>query len=130
MHTPTPAYEIRTQKAAIAVSAAFMLAGALGFVPGITRHSALLGVLHVSTIQNVVYLAFGVAGLALARSFTGSRRFLIGGGSAYLLPSVYGLVVARAGSTGFDDVNSWLHLGLAVAMIALGVGPSHTRFRP
>lgn len=126
MHTPTPPHEIRTQKAAIAVGTVFMLVGALGFVPGISRHGTLFAVFDVSTVQNLVHLAFGVAGLALARTFLGARRFLVVGGSTYLALSVYGLVVDQQGASHLRDASTWLHLGLAVAMIALGIGLSRT----
>ena len=40
----------------------------------------LLGIFAVSVLHNIVHLAFGVAGLLMARTFTGARGFLIGGG--------------------------------------------------
>lgn len=124
------------QKAAATVGATFLLVGILGFVPGITtnfdditfagHHSGaeLLGIFDVSVLHNLVHLAFGLAGLALARSWDGSRAFLIGGGAIYLLLTAYGLVVDRHDSANFvplDKADNWLHLFLGVAMIALGV---------
>jgi hypothetical protein len=53
----------------------------------------------------------------LARSFQGARTYLIGGGLIYL-------VIDRATSMNFLAVNqtdNWLYLGLAFAMIAIGV---------
>ena len=123
------------QKAAMAVGAVFLLVGIMGFIPGITTHydqltfaghhsqAALLGLFNVSVLHNVVHLLFGVAGLLLARTFNGARSFLIGGGLIYLLLFVYGLVIDHASSANFipvNDADNWLHLGLAVAMIALG----------
>ena len=130
------------QKAALAVGAVFLLVGVLGFVPGITtnydqlsfagHHSnaALLGLFNVSVLHNLVHLAFGVAGIALARTFNGARSYLIGGGIVYLVLFVYGLVVDHDSSANFvpvNDADNWLHLGLAVAMIALGAALGRTR---
>ena len=130
------------QKAALAVGAVFLVVGLLGFVPGITtnydeltfagHHSdaALLGIFNVSILHNLVHLAFGVAGIALARTFNSARSYLIGGGAVYLLLFVYGLVINHDSSANFvpvNDADNWLHLGLAVAMIALGAALGRRR---
>jgi Domain of unknown function (DUF4383) len=124
------------QKAAMAVGAVFLLVGILGFIPGITSNvgqmtfaghhseSLLLGVFQVSILHNIVHLLFGVAGLALARSISGSRNYLIGGGAIYLVLWLYGLIVGQESAANFVPVNTaddWLHFILGVAMIALGV---------
>ena len=123
------------QKAALAVGAVFLVVGLLGFVPGITtnydqltfagHHSnaALLGIFNVSILHNLVHLAFGIAGIALARTFNSARSYLIGGGVVYLVLFIYGRVIDHDSSANFvpvNDADNWLHLGLAVAMIALG----------
>jgi hypothetical protein len=122
--------------AALVVSIVFLLVGLAGFIPGLTtdygemtfagHHSdaRLLGVFQVSVLHNVVHLLFGVIGLALARTASGARNFLIGGGAVYLVLWLYGLVVGQNSSANFVPVNSaddWLHLGLGVGMIALGL---------
>lgn len=144
VHTAKSTSGSRTpvQKAALAVGALFLVVGLLGFVPGITsnydqltfasHHSdaALLGIFQVSILHNLVHLAFGVAGLVLARTFNGARSYLIGGGVVYLVLFIYGLVIDHDSSANFVPVNgadNWLHLGLAVAMIALGVALGRTR---
>ncbi|MEU5553964.1 MULTISPECIES: DUF4383 domain-containing protein [unclassified Micromonospora] len=126
----------RAQLAALVLAVVFLLIGVLGFVPGITtnygelsfagHHSEakLLGVFQVSVLHNLVHLAFGVAGLALARSVAGARLFLIGGGAVYLVLWIYGLVVVDQAGANFIPVNgadNWLHLGLALGMLALGL---------
>lgn len=124
------------QKAAAAVGAVFLLVGILGFIPGITSdydllefagpesEAMLLGIFQVSTLHNIVHLLFGVAGLALARSWSGARTFLVGGGAIYLVLFVYGIFVDKEDSANFvpvNDADDWLHLALGLAMVALGL---------
>lgn len=124
------------QTAALAVGVVFLLVGILGFIPGITSNydqlsfaghgsgALLLGVFAVSVLHNLVHLAFGVAGLALARTASGARSFLIGGGIVYAVLWIYGLLIDHGSDANFvpvNDADNWLHLALAVGMIALGV---------
>ncbi|WP_158894422.1 DUF4383 domain-containing protein [Amycolatopsis anabasis] len=124
------------QLVAAVVGVVFLLVGILGFIPGVTtnydtmtfagHHSQamLLGVFAVSILHNLVHLAFGVAGLAAATSVAGARGFLVGGGIIYLLLWIYGLVIDHDSSANFVPLNTadnWLHLLLAVGMIALGL---------
>jgi hypothetical protein len=78
----------------------------------------------VSILHNIVHLLFGVAGLALARSWDGARAYLLGGGAIYLVLWVYGLVVDHDSSANFvplNDADNWLHLLLGLGMVALGL---------
>ncbi len=124
------------RRAAATVGVVFLLVGLLGFVPGITTgfgdlrfagHGSgakLLGVFQVSVLHNAVHLAFGLAGLALSRTWDGARTFLIGGGAIYLVLWLYGLVVDHGSGANFipvNDADNWLHLVLGAGMIALGV---------
>jgi hypothetical protein len=131
--------------AALVVSVVFLLVGVLGFVPGVTtnydtmtfagHHSdaLLLGVFQVSVLHNIVHLLFGVAGLALARTARGARAYLIGGGAIYLILWLYGLVVGEDVAADFVPLNGaddWLHLGLGIGMIALGLLTTRRTDRP
>ena len=122
--------------AALAVSVVFLLVGVLGFIPGVTSdygamafagHQSdahLLGVFQVSILHNIVHLLFGLVGLAMARTASGARLYLIGGGAVYLVLWLYGLVVGQDSAANFVPVNSaddWLHLLLGLGMIALGL---------
>ena len=124
------------QTAALLVGATFVLVGLLGFVPGITTNfdelsfasndsgAELLGIFQVSVLHNIVHLLFGVAGLALARTWNGARSFLIGGGAVYLVLWLYGLLIDKTSAANFVPVNAaddWLHFLLGVGMVALGV---------
>ncbi|MEV8441755.1 DUF4383 domain-containing protein [Actinosynnema sp. NPDC051121] len=131
--------------AALAVAVVFLLVGVLGFVPGITTGldritfagpgsgAHLIGVFHVSVLHNLVHLLFGVVGLAMARTVSAARAFLIGGGAVYLVLWLYGLVVDKASTANFvpvDAADDWLHLGLGAGMVALGLalkGNPHAR---
>ena len=129
------------QNAALAVGAVFLAVGVLGFVPGTTtnydqltfagHHSdaALLGIFNLSVLYNLVHLAFGVAGIALARTFKCPlvpHRW----GVVYLVLFICGLVIEHDSSAKFvpvNDADNWPHPGLAVAMIALGAALGRRR---
>jgi hypothetical protein len=121
--------------AAAAVAAVFLLVGILGFIPGITTdydtmqfaghesEAKLFGIFQVSILHNIVHILFGVVGFALARTAANARMYLIGGGAIYLVLWLYGLIVGDESAANFVPVNSaddWLHLVLALGMIALG----------
>jgi Domain of unknown function (DUF4383) len=122
------------QKAAIGVGLVFLVVGIAGFIPGLTSgdlHTAghdsmamLLGVFMVSVLHNLVHVLFGIAGLAAARTWAASRMYFIAGGAIYLVLSLYGLVVDQNSGANFVPVNgadNWLHLGLGVLMVAVGL---------
>jgi Domain of unknown function (DUF4383) len=124
------------QTAAFLVGATFLAVGILGFIPGITTHygdlgfaghdssAKLLGLFQVSILHNIVHLLFGVAGLALSRTWDGARSFLVGGGVVYLALWIYGLAVDQTSSANFVPLNTadnWLHFVLGLGMVALGL---------
>ena len=122
------------QTFALLVGIVFILVGILGFIPGIvTEHdslvigqdgdSKLLGLFQINYVHNIVHLLFGVGVLA-ARSVKASQTYLIGGGAAYLLVLVFGLVVDKDSDANFINLNSTdnvLHFVLGAGMIGLGL---------
>ncbi|MGV0772438.1 DUF4383 domain-containing protein [Mycobacterium syngnathidarum] len=84
----------------------------------------LLGLFRVSVLHNLVHLAFGVVGVIMARQAGAARAYLIGGGLIYAVLCLYGLFIDRDSAANFIPVNTadnWLHFGLALVMIALGL---------
>jgi hypothetical protein len=121
---------------AVVVGCAFLLVGILGFIPGVTTdydmmefaghdsHAQLFGIFQVSVLHNIVHLLFGLAGLALARTHDTARWFLVGGGVVYLGLWLYGLAIDKTSDANVvpvNDADDWLHFGLGVGMIALGL---------
>jgi ABC-type transport system involved in multi-copper enzyme maturation permease subunit len=120
------------QTLAIVFGLAFLGSGILGFIPGITTNyddlsfagndsgAELLGIFQVSVLHNLVHLLFGVAGLALARTWDGARIYLLGAGLIYVVLFVYGILVSSGSDANFVPVNNaddWLHLALGVGLL-------------
>lgn len=137
---PPPAGRLRPQhpirSATIAVATVFLLAGVLGFIPlsttgldglsfaGPDSTAMLFELFQVSVLHNLVHLAFGVLGFALAGTVPRATAFLGVGGAAYLALWVYGLIVEQQSAANFVPVNgpdNWLHLGLGAGMLGLTV---------
>lgn len=124
------------QGAAIIVAGAFLVIGVLGFLPGVTTHHDLLqfaghhsgaklfGVFTVSVLHNIVHMAFGVAGLVMARTYALARAYFLLGGLVYLGMWVYGILIDHDNPMNVIPVNgadNWLHLGLGIGMVLLGL---------
>jgi len=124
------------QKTALTVGIVFLIVGLAGFIPGLTHpiehlrgagadsEALLLGLFQVSILHNIVHLLFGVAGVAAAARATASRQFLIWGGVAYFVLFIIGLFLVGTPQANFIPVNAadnWLHLTLAIGMVALGL---------
>jgi hypothetical protein len=120
------------QTFALLFGVAFLGAGVLGFIPGITTNlgdiefagrdspSELLGIFQVSILHNIVHLLFGIAGIALSRTLTNAKMYLLYSGVIYVVLFVYGIIVDADTSANFVPVNNnddWLHLALAVGLL-------------
>ena len=116
---------------ALLIGAVYLLVGLAGFLvtgfSGWTEHDhsqTLLG-FAVNPLHNIVHIAVGLAGLALARSVGGARTFgwllLVGYGATF----VYGLFAQNA-TWDFLNINAadnGLHLVSALAGLALILWP-------
>jgi hypothetical protein len=124
------------QTVALLTGLVFLVVGIAGFIPGITSNygdmsfaghnsdAELLGIFQTSILHNIVHILFGIAGLALARSWDGARTFLLGGGVIYLVLWIYGLIVGSESGANFVPMNTadnWLHFVLGVGMVGAGV---------
>lgn len=134
---------VAAQGAAIAVAAVFLVVGAAGFTPGVTtdlhalhwfgHHAAdrapmLFGVFAVSAAHNLLHISFGVAGLLMARTFAGSRAYLVGGGVIYLGLWLVGLLHERSREVlPLNGADNWLHFGIGLTMVILGLTLAGTR---
>jgi Domain of unknown function (DUF4383) len=120
------------QTLALVFGIAFLGVGILGFIPGITTNyddmafagnesgAELLGIFQVSVLHNVVHLLFGIAGLALARTWDGARMFLLGAGVIYVVLFLYGVFVGAGDDANFVPINNagdWLHLVLGIGLL-------------
>lgn len=127
---------LAVQSAAIVVSAALLLVGVAGFLPGITTkldalqlagnrsEARLFDVFEVSVLLNLIHVAVGIVGLALMRTYARARAYLLGGGLLFLGLWIWGLVVNPNGAANIFPVNNadnWLHLGLGVTMVVLAL---------
>jgi hypothetical protein len=82
------------------------------------------GVLSVNGWHNVLHLLTGLLGLALARSYSGSRTYAIGLAVVYTVLAIWGFVIGDGESIlGFLPINSEdnvLHLLIALAGLLAG----------
>ena len=126
------------QQAARLIGIVFLLVGIAGFIPGITTNlydglefagdgseAELLGLFQVSILHNIVHALFGV-GILMAATPEGARTFLLGSGAIYVVLFLIGII----GAGDWVPINggdNWLHLGLAVGLLALGFGLTRDR---
>ena len=130
---------VPAQLSTVLAGLAFLLAGALGFVPGATTRfgtlglagddsdARLLGTFQVSVLHNLVHVALGVALLLGARSRAAAA--LTGGGIASLALWFAGVV----GALDWLPVNAadnWLHLLLGLGLLALASSSVPRESRP
>jgi hypothetical protein len=117
------------------VGIVLMLAGVLGFIPGITQqygelrflgpdsHAMFLGLFQTSMLLNIVQLVIGATGWAMSRNGMGARNFLMGFGALYIVLSIFGLSVGVGSAANFLSLNtldSWTLMALGVLMIGSG----------
>jgi Domain of unknown function (DUF4383) len=119
------------QTLALLFGIAFLAAGVLGFIPGLTQElgdikfagdspAELLGIFQVSILHNIVHLLFGIAGIALSRTRANALMYLLYTGVIYVVLTVFGLFVDAGDDANFIPVNradTVLHLVLAIGLL-------------
>ena len=117
---------------ALIFGATLVVAGILGFFYNAsfgtgdgTERAAVLGVLDVNGWHNLVHIATGALGLAVAGSYGGSRGYALGLGAVYALVALLGFI-AGDGDEIFNLIpvnteDNVLHALIAVAGIAAGL---------
>jgi hypothetical protein len=131
----------QAQTLAMLVAVTFVLVGVLGFIPGITTHygdlsfaggdsgAKLLGIFQVSILHNLVHLLFGVVGWYLAKTWSGARTYLLGGGVIYLALWILG-IANGADWIPANSADNWLHLVLGVGLLGLGFVSTRAKTAP
>ena len=111
----------------------FLVIGILGFVPAATHDvdgmPMLLGIFHVNTNHNIVHVASGVVFLLCGMAGAGAARmFFKIFGLVYALVAVLGFLPANAtsimGLMSNNPADTYLHVALAVVMLAIGFAPA------
>lgn len=117
------------KKLAVLFGAVFLLVGILGFFPAFTPAGEngaphLLGLFEVDTVHNIVHLLSGaVALVAGLMSSYASRLYFKIFGAVYGLVTLVGMISGSAlGLFHVNGPDNFLHLALAVALLAIGFG--------
>lgn len=81
---------------------------------------------EVNGWHNLVHVASGALGLALAASPAGARLFALGFGAVYLAVTVWGFVDGNSvlGLLPVNTADNFLHLAIAAAGLAAGLASS------
>ena len=117
---------------ALVIGVTLVAAGILGFFynasfdtgDGLER-DAVLGILDVNAWHNLVHIATGALGLAVAASYGGSRGYALGLGAVYLVVALLGFI-AGDGEEIFNLIpvnteDNILHLLLGIAGVGAGL---------
>ena len=130
-HGRTPA-----QLYSLIFGATLLLAGILGFfvnsdfAVGTDVQGDELIVFEVNAWHNIVHIASGLLGLALAAKPATARMFALGFGAVYLVVTIWGFITGDNILFGLAPINAadnLLHLAIALAGIAAGLASAPGR---
>jgi len=125
------------KKVTLIAGVGFILAGILGFIPGVTTaphvqdpslaleagYGRLLGLFPVNVLHNLVHLALGVWALAVYRDFAKAKVYCKGAGVIYVVLAVAGLIPGLNTLFGLVPIHShdvWLHALIALPLLYFG----------
>ena len=119
---------------AVVFGAVLLLVGIAGFFvnssfgTGSSPAGSDLIVFKVNGWHNIVHIASGLLGLALARTAAGGRLFALGFGAVYAIVTVYGLIAGSnvLGIVAINGADNVLHLAIAAVGIAAGLASRQT----
>jgi Domain of unknown function (DUF4383) len=99
-----------------------------------TERDAVLGVLDVNGWHNIVHIATGAIGLAVAASYGGSRAYALGLGAVYLLVAALGFIAGDGEEIlnliPVNTEDNVLHLLIGIAGVGAGLAtPATDRLR-
>jgi uncharacterized protein (UPF0333 family) len=119
---------------ALIFGAVLTIAGIVGFfynsdfTSDKSVRDAVFGILDVNGWHNVVHIATGVLGLAVAASYANSRSYAIGLGIIYIIIAIWGFIIGDGDSIlsiiPVNTEDNVLHLLIGVAGIAAGMATS------
>ena len=113
------------QKIAWVFGVAFILAGILGFIPGITADGKLLGIFEVDAAENIIHLGTGALALIVAGvSAYYSKLYFRVFGVVYAFVTIVGFVQGTTvlGLFAVNTADNVLHLLIAVVALVIGFG--------
>ena len=90
-----------------------------------TERDALLGILDVNGWHNLVHIASGALGLAVAGSYRGARAYALGLGVVYLLVALLGFIAGDGDEifnlTPVNTEDNILHVLIGIAGVGAGL---------
>jgi hypothetical protein len=116
--------------------ATLVLAGILGFfynadfstgdaTTNPANRDALIGLFDINGWHNLVHIASGAIGLAVASSWVGARRYALGFGIVYLIVAAAGFAIGDGesllGLVPINTADNLLHTAIAVLGVLAGV---------
>jgi hypothetical protein len=126
-----------SQAFALVIGATLVVAGILGFFYNAsfatgdgTERDAVLGILDVNGWHNVVHVASGVVGLALAGSYDNARVYALGFGAVYLVVALLGFLAGDGDEIlnliPVNTEDNVLHLLIGLAGVGAGLATPST----
>lgn len=117
---------------ALLFGVALLLVGIIGFFvdSSFETGSGIEGdeliIFEVNGIHNLVHIASGLLGLALAGSRSGARLYALGFGAVYLLVTIIGFIDGNdvLGLIPVNTADNFLHLVIALTGLAAGAASS------